>query len=84
MEAKFSQKVKDVISYSREEALRLGHDEMGTEHLLLGLLRDGDSLAVRILKALKVDALRLRRTIEDHIKGRVSHHTVNAANLPLT
>ena len=84
MEAKFSQKVKDVISHSREEALRLGHDEMGTEHLLLGLLRDGDSLAIKILKALKVDSVRLRRTIEDHIKGRVSHHAVNAANLPLT
>ena len=42
MDAKFSQKVKEVISYSREEALRLGNDQMGIEHLLLGLLRDTD------------------------------------------
>jgi ATP-dependent Clp protease ATP-binding subunit ClpA len=46
MEAKFSPRVKDVISYSREEALRLGHDYIGTEHLLLGLIRDGDGVAI--------------------------------------
>ena len=49
MEAKFSPKVKEVINYSREEALRLGHDFIGTEHLLLGLIRDGDGLAIKIL-----------------------------------
>ncbi len=47
MEAKFSPKVKEVISYSREEALRLGHDFIGTEHLLLGLIRDGDGLRLK-------------------------------------
>ncbi len=83
MEAKFSQKVKEVISHSREEALRLGHDEMSTEHLLLGLLRDGDSLAIRVLQALEVDIILLRRAIEDHINGRISHHIINAANMPL-
>ena len=46
MDAKFSPKVEEVISYSREEALRLGHDHIGTEHLLLGLIRDGDGLAI--------------------------------------
>jgi ATP-dependent Clp protease ATP-binding subunit ClpC len=52
MEAKFSQRVKDVISFSREEALRLGHDYIGTEHLLLGILRDGEGMAIEVLKSL--------------------------------
>ena len=49
MNDNFSQKVKDVIAFSKEEALRLGHDQIGTEHLVLGILRDGDSKAVSIL-----------------------------------
>ena len=50
MEAKFSPEVKEVISSSREEALRLNHDTIGVEHLILGLLRDNDNLAIRVLK----------------------------------
>ena len=50
MEAKFSQRVKDVISYSREEALRLGNDFIGVEHLLLGLIREGEGKAIVVLK----------------------------------
>jgi ATP-dependent Clp protease ATP-binding subunit ClpC len=49
MEAKFSPKVKEVISYSREEALRLGHDYIGIEHLVLGLIREGDGIAIKVL-----------------------------------
>ena len=64
MEANFSPRVKDVISYSREEALRLGHDYIGTEHFLLGIIRDGDGLAVRILKNLNVNLDELRKYIE--------------------
>jgi len=48
MEAKFSNRVKEVISLSREEALRLGHDYIGTEHLLLGMIREGEGVAVSI------------------------------------
>ena len=60
MEAKFSNRVKEVISLSREEALRLGHNYIGTEHLLLGMIREGEGVAVSILKKLGVplDALR--------------------------
>jgi ATP-dependent Clp protease ATP-binding subunit ClpC len=50
MEAKFSNRVKEVISLSREEALRLGHDYIGTEHLLLGMIREGEGVAVSILE----------------------------------
>ncbi len=83
MEAKFSPRVKDVIQYSREEALRLGHDYIGTEHLLLGLIREGDGMAIKILKALAVDTARLRRSVEDAVKG-TSSTTVNLGNIPLT
>jgi ATP-dependent Clp protease ATP-binding subunit ClpC len=68
MEARFSPRVKDVISYSREEALRLGHDYMGVEHLLLGIIREGEGMAIKILKNLKVDISELRKTIESSIK----------------
>ena len=46
MDDNFSSRVKDVISYSKEEALRLGHKQIGTEHLLLGMLRDGGGKVV--------------------------------------
>ncbi|QQS27790.1 MAG: ATP-dependent Clp protease ATP-binding subunit [Sphingobacteriales bacterium] len=85
MEAKFSQKVKDVISFSKEEAMRFNHGEIGLEHLVLGLLREGESLAIQVLKALNIDVILLRRSIEDNIKNQISHHqAVNANNIPLT
>ncbi|GAA3969413.1 ATP-dependent Clp protease ATP-binding subunit [Pedobacter ginsengiterrae] len=83
MEAKFSPQVKDVISFSREEALRLGHDYIGTEHLLLGLIREGDGMAIKILRSLGVDTSKLRRSIEDAVRG-TSSVTVNLGNIPLT
>ena len=83
MEAKFSPQVKDVISFSREEALRLGHDYIGAEHLLLGLIREGDGMAIKILKSLSVDTLKLRRSIEEAVRG-TSSVMVNLGNIPLT
>jgi ATP-dependent Clp protease ATP-binding subunit ClpC len=82
MEAKFSPRVKDVITYSREEALRLGHDYIGTEHLLLGIIREGEGTAVRLLKSLGVDLMELRKTIEQTI-GTGNHKVSNLANIPL-
>jgi len=64
MDDNFSPRVKDVIAYSKEEALRLGHDFIGTEHLMLGLLRDGNGKALTILNALDVDLNHLRRKVE--------------------
>ncbi len=64
MDDNFSPRVKDVIAYSKEEALRLGHDFIGTEHLMLGLLRDGDGKAINILNALEIDLNHLRRKVE--------------------
>jgi len=82
MEAKFSPRVKDVITYSREEALRLGHDYIGTEHLLLGIIREGEGTAARILKSLGVDMMELRKTVENSI-GTGNYKVSNLANIPL-
>jgi len=64
MDDNFSPKVKDVIAYSKEEALRLGHDFIGTEHLMLGLLRKGEGKAIEILNALDINLDHLRKKIE--------------------
>ncbi|MGO3708373.1 MAG: ATP-dependent Clp protease ATP-binding subunit [Mesonia hippocampi] len=64
MDDNFSPRVKDVITYSKEEALRLGHDFIGTEHLILGLIRDGNGKAIDILDALDIDLDHLRRKVE--------------------
>jgi len=64
MDDNFSPKVKDVIAYSKEEALRLGHDFIGTEHLMLGLLRKGDGKAIEILNSLDINLDHLRKKIE--------------------
>ena len=82
MESNFSDRVKDVISYSREEALRLGHDYIGPEHLLLGLIREGEGKAIKILVQLGVDLNKLRKSIENAIKGTIT--VINLNNLPLT
>jgi len=84
MDAKFSPKVKDVISYSKEEAIRLGHDYIDPCHLLLGLIREGDGQAIKTLKSLGVDLERLKKSIEDAIKGTATANVVNAENIPLT
>jgi ATP-dependent Clp protease ATP-binding subunit ClpC len=64
MDDNFSPRVKDVITYSKEEALRLGHDFIGTEHLILGILRDGSGKAMTILNNLAVDFTHLRKKVE--------------------
>ena len=84
MEAKFSNRVKEVISLSREEALRLGHDYIGTEHLLLGMIREGEGVAVGLLKKLGISLDELRVTIEQATKGTATNNVKNLANIPLT
>jgi ATP-dependent Clp protease ATP-binding subunit ClpC len=82
MEAKFSPRVKDVITYSREEALRLGHDYIGIEHLMLGMIRDGDGVGMRLLKNLGVDSNDLRKNIEHNLTPGIRKSN-NLANIPL-
>ncbi|MFZ5948040.1 MAG: ATP-dependent Clp protease ATP-binding subunit [Stygiobacter sp.] len=82
MEGNFSERVQEVIRLSREEALRLGHDYIGTEHLLLGIIREGQGVAVRILRNLDVDLVKLKKAIEDTV--RASGGTLTIGNIPLT
>ena len=81
---KFSPKVKKVISRSREEAVRLGHDYIGTEHLLLGITRDRGELAMKVLDSLDIDTEELRQVVEDSIEVRRTARTTHTVgNLPL-
>ncbi|MBN1398576.1 MAG: ATP-dependent Clp protease ATP-binding subunit [Bacteroidetes bacterium] len=82
MEGNFSNRVQDVIRLSREEALRLGHDYIGTEHLLLGIIREGEGIAVKILRNLGVDLYKLKKSVEDTV--RTSGGTLTIGNIPLT
>ncbi|MEM9665625.1 MAG: ATP-dependent Clp protease ATP-binding subunit, partial [Bacteroidota bacterium] len=82
MEGNFSNRVRDVISYSREEAIRLGHDYIGTEHLLLGIIREGEGIAIKILRNLGCDLFKLKKAIEDTVRSTGGSLTVG--NIPLT
>ena len=82
MEAKFSKRVKDVLSYSREEALRLGNDYIGVEHLLLGMIREGEGLAIQVLTFLEVDINEIKTSIEHSISGKDTSPS-GTDNIPL-
>ncbi|MFN0203685.1 MAG: ATP-dependent Clp protease ATP-binding subunit [Bacteroidia bacterium] len=82
MDANFSDRLKDVLSYSREEAIRLGHDYVGPEHMLLGMIREGEGATVNVLVGLGVDLLQLKKTIENAVKG--TYNAMNVTQLPLT
>src|SRR6266480_971152 len=84
MDNNFSAQVKEIISFSREEALRLGNDFIGTEHLLLGLIREGDNTAVRILKSFNIDLYEIRKEIELAVKDKTGKNIANINSLPLT
>ncbi|MCW2120099.1 ATP-dependent Clp protease ATP-binding subunit [Flavobacterium sp. 7A] len=85
MDDNFSPRVKDVITYSKEEALRLGHDFIGTEHLMLGILRDGNGKAIKILNNLSVDLDHLRKKVEILSPATQSTETnIEKKNLHLT
>ncbi|MFZ9503718.1 MAG: ATP-dependent Clp protease ATP-binding subunit [Cyclobacteriaceae bacterium] len=84
MEAKFSNRVKEVISLSREEALRLGHNYIGTEHLLLGMIREGEGVAMSLLKKLGVQLDTLKTEIENISRTTGNQDVKSLANIPLT
>ncbi|HKM45451.1 MAG TPA: ATP-dependent Clp protease ATP-binding subunit [Dysgonamonadaceae bacterium] len=68
MNNKFSKRVKDIMAYSREEAGRLQNNYIGPEHLLLGILRDGDGLAIQILQDFEVNLKSLKERIDTQIR----------------
>jgi ATP-dependent Clp protease ATP-binding subunit ClpC len=84
MDNNFSAQVKEIISFSREEALRLGNDFIGTEHLLLGLIREGENTAIKVLKQLNIDLYELRKEVELAVKDKTGKNIANINSLPLT
>lgn len=83
MDENFSPRVKDVIGYSKEEALRLCHDSIGSEHLILGIIREGDGSAIEIMQTLGIDLAVLRQKIED--LNEIGDKDINPKkNIPLT
>src|SRR5437867_2560962 len=79
MEGNFSNRVQDVIRLSREEAIRLGHDDIGTEHFLLSLLRDEDNIAAQILNQFSVTYDAVRAELDNIISGRPTSPPKSAA-----
>ena len=84
MDNNFSTQVKEIISYSREEALRLGNDFIGAEHLMLGLIRDQENTAIKVLKQLNVNLAEIRKEIEMAVKDKSGKNVANINSLPLT
>ena len=82
MDAKFSPRVREVISLSREEALRLGHNYIGVEHLLLGIIKEGEGTAVRILEGLNCDLQKLRKLVEGSVRPSAAKPG-GSGNIPL-
>ncbi len=64
MFGRFTERAQKVLFFARDEARRLGHPAVGTEHLLLGLLREGDGIAARALQALGVNLDKVRKEVE--------------------
>lgn len=85
MDTNFSPQIKKIINYSKEEAIRLKNDFLGTEHLLLGVIRDGESRALDILQSMGVDLYELKLTIEEEIEKKGSYSGGHAKdNMPMT
>jgi ATP-dependent Clp protease ATP-binding subunit ClpC len=83
MDAKFSQRIKDVLSFSKEEAIRLGNNEIAPEHLLLGILREGEGVAIDILVSLGVNLYQLKKDIESIIAPAGPIKITDSDNIPL-
>lgn len=83
MEAKFSPRVKDVIAYSKDEAIRLGNNYIGVEHLLLGLIREGSGKGIRILKEFNLDLKQIQTEIEKSTPKSDNFSEIKSANIPL-
>ena len=83
MDAKFSQRIKDVLTYSKEEAIRLGNAYIGTEHLFLGILREGGGVAIDALLSMGINLQDLKKSLEGSIRSEESLTVRDSENIPL-
>lgn len=82
MNYNFTDRVRKVLAMAREEAIRLQHDYVGTEHILLGLIREGEGVAAAVLMNLSVDLEQIHERIEESVrKGKA---TIALGELPYT
>ena len=79
----FTERVRKVLAMAREEAARLHHEYVGTEHILLGLIREGEGVAAAVLQNLNVDLDEIQQKIEETVKkGKAAQAT--GPDLPYT
>ena len=83
MDSQFSQRVKDILGYSKEEAIRLGNSHISPEHLFLGILRDGEGAAIEILMSKGIDLMVLKGSLEKSIKVETPVPVANHEVIPL-
>ena len=83
MDSKFSQRIKDVLTYSKEEAIRLGNTEIAPEHIFLGILREGEGIAIDVLISLGANLYDLRKEIETEISPSGPVKITSIDNVPL-
>ncbi len=83
MDSKFSQKLKDILAYSKEEAIRLNNNHIGVEHIFLGILREGEGLAIDTLNNMKLDLLGIKKSIETKIRIKGEDEISDYENIPL-
>jgi ATP-dependent Clp protease ATP-binding subunit ClpC len=83
MDSKFSQRIKDVLTYSKEEAIRLGNTEIAPEHIFLGILREGEGIAIDVLISLGANLYDLRKEIEAEISPTGPVKITSTDNIPL-
>ena len=84
MDAKFSPRVRDILSFSHEEARRLGNAYVGLEHLYLGLMREGGSCAIKVLESLNLNLEVFQKKLEASVKVSNAYPSNSTASLPLT
>jgi ATP-dependent Clp protease ATP-binding subunit ClpC len=83
MDSKFSQKMKDILAYSKEEAIRLNNNHIGTEHIFLGMLREGEGLAIETLISLGIDLFDIKKAVETKIRSKGEKVIKDTENIPL-
>ena len=83
MDSKFSQKMKDILAYSKEEAIRLNNNHIGVEHIFLGILREGEGLAIDTLNNMGLDLFGIKKSVETKIRIKGEDEINDYENIPL-
>ncbi len=83
MDSKFSQTMREILAYSREEAIRLNNSNIGTEHLFLGILREGENQAVEMLDSIGVNLMELKQNLDEKMRKNGTSKELDPDRIPL-